>query len=148
MLAGILVAALVVAGLAIRSQQEAGHAVVSADRVARASVVADANRLAALASTADALDTSLLLSVEAVRLADTPETRAGLYAAVAGLGRVQRVRSFRGVPQDPVLSGGGRTLSFGIGTAVVTWPVGPDVVPHVLMDIPGAWGHWRTTAAR
>ena len=147
MLAGILVAALVVAGLAIRSQQEAGHAVVSADRVARASVVADANRLAALASTADALDTSLLLSVEAVRLADTPETRAGLYAAVAGLGRVQRVRSFRGVPQDPVLSGGGRTLSFGIGTAVVTWPVGPDVVPHVLMDIPGAWGHWRTTAA-
>jgi WD40 repeat protein len=45
-----------------------------------------------------------------------------------------------------MLTGGGRTLSYGIGTAVVSWELGSHAVPHVIMDIPGAWGDWVTTA--
>jgi hypothetical protein len=145
-LSAVLVVALGVTALAVRSQQQATQAAAAADGATEASVVDEANRLAALAPTVGSLDTSLLLSVRAYRLAETPQTRAGLQAAVAALGRVQRVLAIRGVPQDPFLTGGGRTLTYGIGTAVVAWPMGSPMVPHVIMDIPGAWGDWVTAA--
>jgi hypothetical protein len=145
-LGAVLVVALAVTAMAVRSQQQADQAAAAADGAGRASLVDEANRLAATAPTVGSLDTSLLLSVRAFRLADTPQTRAGLQTAVAALGRIQRVLAIRGVPQDPILTGGGRTLSYGIGTAVVAWPLGSPMVPHVIMDIPGAWGDWATVA--
>lgn len=84
-LAAGLVAALVATGLAVRASQDAE----------RASLVADAGRLATLAATTDVTDLSLLLAVEAARLADLPETRYTLLSSVIGSGRVQRVA---GVP--------------------------------------------------
>jgi hypothetical protein len=143
-LAALLAAALVVAGLTVRSQRAAERAAEVAEE--RMALEVEANALAGAARTASALDTSLLLSVQALRLAETPETRSGLLTSVAALGRVERVVSFRGTPQEPVLSSGGGTLAFSIGTGIVAWPVGPDTEPQVLMDVPARWGTWLAAA--
>ena len=58
-------------------------AVRQGTRAERAAVAADARRAAALALDADDVDRSLLLAVEAVRLDDSPDTRASLLAALS-----------------------------------------------------------------
>ena len=90
-LAAVLVVALVATFLAVRAQRDAQ----------RASLIADANRLAALSTTAGRLDLSLLLAVQAVRLADTPETQDGLLAALTAHGRAERAVPFGGAVQMP-----------------------------------------------
>ena len=127
--AAALVAALVVARLSASSEQEAQQAVA----------VADANRLVALSASQIRLDTSLLLAAQAFRLADTPETRGGLTAALDGRARVERAVSVGGVPQHALLAGG-RTVTFGVGDTMVGWPVGPSTLPSVLLDVPVEWG--------
>jgi hypothetical protein len=143
-LAALLVLALVVAGLTVWSQRAAERAAAAAED--RLALQVEANALAGAARAAGALDTSLLLSVQALRLAETPETRSGLLTSVAALGRIERVVSFRGTPQEPVLSSGGRTLAFSVGTGIVAWPVGPDTEPQLLMDVPARWGTWLAAA--
>jgi hypothetical protein len=110
-----------------------------------AAAVTDANRLAALSARETRLDASLLLAAQAFRLADTPQTRGRLAAAVDGHARIERAVPFSGAPQDPVLSGGG-TVTFGIGGSVVGWPIDPRALPRVVMEIPGDWGHWIVAA--
>ena len=127
--AAALVAALVAARLSASSEQEAQQAVA----------VADANRLVALSASETRLDTSLLLAAQAFRLADTPETRGGLTAALDGRARVERAVSVGGVPQHALLAGG-RTVTFGVGNTVVGWPVGPSTLPSVLLELPVEWG--------
>ena len=126
----VLAAALAAAALSGRSDHRSQQAAVT-----------DANKLAALSAKETRLDTSLLLAAQAFRLANTPETRGGLAALVDGHARVERAVSFRGEPQDPVLSGG-NTVTFSIGGSVVGWPMDPRAVPSVVMDIPGDWGRW------
>ena len=124
-----LVAALVAARLSASSERAAQQAVT----------VADANRLVALSASETRLDISLLLAAQAFRLADTPETRGGLTAALDGRGRVERAVSVGGVPQHALLAGG-RTVTFGVANTVVGWPVGPSSLPSVLRELPVEWG--------
>jgi hypothetical protein len=131
-LVAALVAALLAARLAARPDQEAE----------RAATVAEAERLATLSGTEGRLDVSLLLAAEAFRLADTAETRGRLVATLAEHARVEYAVPFDGAPQGPVLSGGGRTLTFGIGDHVVAWSIGSSTLPRVLMEIPRDWGAW------
>lgn len=127
--AAALVAALVAARLSASSEQEARQAVA----------VAEAHRLVALSASETRLDRALLLAAQAFRLADTPETRGGLTAALDGRSRIERVVSVGGVPQDALLPGG-RTVAFGIGDSLVGWRVGPSTLPSVLMEVPWEWG--------
>jgi hypothetical protein len=138
----VLVATLAVAGLAVRSQRLAEDA-VEANR--ETATLADAERLAAR-STTGPLDLSLLLAAQALRLAETPETRARLAALLAEHPRVERVGRFPGSPLDPVLSGQGRTLSFRTEDEVVAWSIGPATQPRVILEIPEEWGAWRSTS--
>jgi DNA-binding SARP family transcriptional activator/WD40 repeat protein len=75
-----MVVALVATGLAVRSTRDAQDA----------SRRADGARLATLATTTGTADVSLLLGVEAVRLADVPETRNALLGELVGRGRMAR----------------------------------------------------------
>ena len=143
-LAAVLVAALVAAALAVRSQQRSESAARTAEAAA---VITDANRLATLSSTAGPLDLVLLLAVEAFRVADTPETRGQLVTALAEHARVERVARFPGVPQDPLLSGGGRTLTFRSGGELWAWSIERGTQPRVVIDIPADWGTWLTAAS-
>jgi hypothetical protein len=43
------------------------------------------------------------------------------------------------LPQDAILSGG-RTVTFGIGDAVVGWTIGVTTPPSVIMDLSGEVG--------
>jgi hypothetical protein len=131
----------VVLAAALAAAALSGHS----DHQSQQSAVTDANNLAALSAKETGLDTSLLLAAQAFRLANTPETRGGLAAVVDGHARVERAVSFRGEPQDPVLSAG-NTVTFGIGGSVVGWPMDPRAVPSVVMDIPRDWGHWIVAA--
>lgn len=140
----LLLGALLVGGLTVRSQRAADRA-AAADE-ARVALEIEASALAGAARAAGTLDTSLLLSVQAVRLAETPETRSQLLAAVAALGRVQRVLSVPGTPEEPILVAGGRTLAFRSGTAIFAWPGGLDTAPRVLVDVPSQWRLWLTAA--
>ena len=105
-LAGALVLSLVAAATALGFQRDASDRALDA---AEARTLADANRLAALAATVDSLDLSLLLSAEAARTADTPETRDGLLTAL-----VRNRRAMRIVPVD-----GAGDLDLGDGGRVV-----------------------------
>ncbi len=78
-LASVLVLALVAAGLAVRFQHDAS---ARARDATAAGTLAEANRLAALSTSVGSLDVSLLLAAEAAQVADTPETRDGLLAAL------------------------------------------------------------------
>jgi hypothetical protein len=142
LLGGVLVAALVVAGLAVRSVRLAEDA-VAADR--EAATLALAERLAAR-STTGPLDLSLLLAVQAVRLAETSETRGRLVALLAEHPRVERVGRFHGFPRDAALSDQGRTVSFRTEGELVAWSIGADTQPGVMLDVPEEWGAWRSTS--
>jgi WD40 repeat protein len=134
-LAAVLVIALVAALLAVRAQRDAQ----------RASLIADANRLAALSTTAGRLDLSLLLAVQAVRLADTPDTQDGLLAALTAHGRAERAVPFGGAVQDADLSGGQGTLFFSNGVDLVTWVPGPSTLPEPVLTVRD-WGDWTVSA--
>ena len=69
----LLAVSIVAGGLAIRQ----------AGRADRAATAADARRAGAQALATPAVDRSLLLAAEAVRLDDSPQTRASLLAAIA-----------------------------------------------------------------
>ena len=139
-LVGTVVAMLVVAGLAVRSQRLAEDA-AAADR--EAAVVAEAERLAAR-STTGSLDVALLLAAQAVRLAETSETRERLAALLADHARVERVGRFPGFPEDAVLSGG-LTLSLETDDEVIAWSIGPDTQPRGVLDVPRQWV-WRSAS--
>src|SRR4051794_27855737 len=129
----VLVAALVSARLAIRSAEDSA-------------LDATADRLAVLSATEAPLDTPVLLAAEGFRLADTAPTRAALPTVGDDHQRAARVVSFIGNPQDPVLSGGGRAVTFGTGVSVLEWTVGTSDTPHVLLGIPPEWGAWIAAA--
>jgi WD40 repeat protein len=142
-LAVVLVVALVATFLAVRAQRDA----VRAQREAQqASLVADAKRLAALSATASSVDVSLLLAVQAVRLAETPETQDALLGALTEHGRAERAVAF---DEDPMgaayLANGGRTLFLRTESQVITWAVDSSARPEVAFDIPN-WGTWSNSA--
>jgi hypothetical protein len=113
---------------------------------ARAATVARADQLAVQSARETPFDVSLLLAAQAFRLADTSLTRELLRTALVQHSRVERVVGFTGIPQDPVLSGGGRALTFGIGNYVERWAVGPRTEPDMLMAIPADWVTWLVAA--
>ena len=129
-LAGALVIAVVTAAVAVGFQRDASERAVDA---ADARTLADANRLAALAKTVDSLDLSLLLSAEAARTADTPETRDGLLTAL-----VRNRRAMRIVPVDGAgdldLADGGRTVFADLFTRIVAWPTGSGAEPTTVSE--------------
>jgi DNA-binding SARP family transcriptional activator/WD40 repeat protein len=135
-LAAVLVVALVATFLAVRAQRDAR----------RASLIADANRLAALSTTAGRLDLSLLLAVQAVRLADTPETQDGLLAALTAHGPAERAVPFGGAVRDAHLSGGRGTVFFGNGYDLVTWVPRPSTLPEPVLTLPDWAGGWNVSA--
>ncbi len=133
LLAGVLVLALVATAGALVFQRRAGD---QAEAARVASTIADANRLAALSSTARALDVSLLLAAAAVETADTPATRDGLLTALIEHRRASGVHQLNveGV-QETALSENGRTMMATVGGGsprVLVWrpgrPGGPRVV--------------------
>jgi hypothetical protein len=139
--AGIVVLTLAAAGLAVRSQRQAQDAAAAAEEAA---TVAEAQRLAAR-TTSGPLDLSLLLAVQAVRLADTAETRERLATLLSEHPRAQRIGRFTGIPQDPMLTGPTPTLVVGADDEVIAWQLGAEVTqPRAILDIPGEWGSWRT----
>jgi DNA-binding SARP family transcriptional activator/WD40 repeat protein len=134
-LAASLVFALVSTAVAVGFQRTA------ADREAEARVagtVADANRLAALSSSARALDVSLLLAAAALQTADTPATRDGLLNALVEHRRATGVRQLgeEGL-QETALSANGRTLMATQGNGgIVAWRTGSADPPR---DIASWW---------
>ena len=108
MLAVALVLALVSALVALRYQRTADE---RAGEARAAGTAADANRLAALSSSARALDVSLLLAVAAVQTADTPATRDGLLNALVEHRRATGVFQVgqQGI-EETALSTDGRTM--------------------------------------
>jgi DNA-binding SARP family transcriptional activator/WD40 repeat protein len=76
----LLAAALVAGGLALRKADQAGKAEAAANQSARA---ADARRVGTQSMLTDDIALSLLLAVEGVRLDDSPDTRANLFAALS-----------------------------------------------------------------
>jgi DNA-binding SARP family transcriptional activator/WD40 repeat protein len=124
-LAAVLVLALIATVLAVRSQRQAQ----------RASLVADANRLAALSTTAESLDLSLLLAAQAVRLAETPETLDGLLTALVDRRRAVRAVPFDGRIFDGHLAGNGRTLFLGVGDDLDAWAIGPTSAPRPIYPL-------------
>jgi len=79
-LAVVLVVAVVAGLTAVRQRDRAQESAADADAAA---VAADARRVGAQALVAPALDRSLLLAVEGVRLDDSLDTRANLLAALS-----------------------------------------------------------------
>jgi len=128
---GVAVLALLAAGLALNYQRDATARAADA---AAASTLADANRLAALSTTVDELDLSLLLAAEAARTADTPETRDGLLTALVEHRRATRVTPVPGQAIDVALGDHGRTLFADLGHRVVTWPAGSTAKPRTAVD--------------
>jgi WD40 repeat protein len=131
-LAVALILTLVAAGLAAQQQRRADD---RAEEASRASAVADANRLAAVAGANKDLDLSLLLAAEAVRVADTPDTRDGLLSTlvehrqVLGMHRVPVGR-----PQRAAVAGGGRVLVTILNMGpVLAWDLTDSGPPRDLM---------------
>jgi len=142
----VLVATLVAAGLAVRSQR----AFVAAEQASRAaertSLVDDANRLAELSRSVGSLDLSLLLAAEGFRVADTPETQDGLLTTL-----LAHRRAARAVPLPQGFGGGtlalaGDTLFVGAGgRQLVSWAV-PAGSPLNMRGMSHRAG-WRATDA-
>ena len=132
-LAGVLVLALVAAGLALSYQHDAA---ARANEATEASTLADANRLAALSSTADELDFSLLLAAQAFRTADTPETRFGLLNALLEHRRATHIDRRDGV-ENLAIGQRGQLVVADLGTHVVSWPAGSTSPPVTVTD------HWH-----
>ena len=135
-LIGGLVAALVVAGLVVRSRPDVPDPVTAEPP--------RAERAATIVARQDPLDISLLLAVAAARTEETPASTGRLLDVLGRLGRVQRVVPFTGIPVDPVLSAG-RVLTFRNDRTVLEWTTGPDTQLRVLMGVPGEWGAWLVT---
>ncbi len=130
-LAGVMVLALVAAGLAVRFQRDA---TARAGEATAATTLAEANRLAALSTSVSSLDLSLLLAAEAAQVADTPETRDGLLAALVEHRRAVRVVQV-GAPVDELdLGDRGRTAFVDLGRTVVAWRVGSGSSPTEVHD--------------
>ena len=129
MLAGALVLALVATGLALAFQRRADDQATAARE---AGTAADANRLAALSSSARALDVSLLLAAAAVQTADTPATRDGLLNALVEHRRATGVHQLgpEGV-EETALSANGRTMLATQGRGgIVAWRTGSAEAPR------------------
>ena len=129
-LAAALVVALVSAVVAIAFQRTATDRATDARA---AETVADANRLAALSSSARALDVSLLLAAAAVRTADTPATRDGLLNALVEHRRATEVHQIgkEGI-YETALSADGRTMMITVGGGspeVLAWKTGSSEPP-------------------
>ena len=130
-LAAALVVALVSAVVAIAFQRTATDRATDARA---AETVADANRLAALSSSARALDVSLLLAAAAVRTADTPATRDGLLNALVEHRRASEVHQIgkEGI-FETALSADGRTMMITVGGGspeVLAWKTGSSEPPR------------------
>ena len=128
-LAAALVLAVVSAAVAVGFQRTA------TDRAAEArtsGMAADANRLAALSSSARALDVSLLLAAAAVQTADTPATRDGLLNALVEHRRAMRVFQIgqQGI-QESALSANARTMmATGGNGGIFAWRPGSTDPPE------------------
>jgi WD40 repeat protein len=136
-LAAVLVVALVAAVMAVRFQRAAD---TRAAVIERNSVIADATRLAALSAGAGAMDVSLLLAVEAVRLADTPQTQDALLGSLLAHHRAVTTMT----PDEELLDtalGGGGTL-FLNGASILTWPVGSGIERPRRPDRPEHPRYW------
>lgn len=126
-LAGVLVLALVAAGLAVRYQRDA---TARADDARAASTTADANRIAALSRSVGSLDLSLLLAAEAVHIADTPATRDGLLEALVEHRRATQVVPLGGQAFDAELSADDETMFGSLFSSVIAWRTGSTAPPR------------------
>ncbi|MET0727662.1 MAG: hypothetical protein ABWZ76_05115, partial [Acidimicrobiales bacterium] len=121
-LAVVLVVAVVAGLTAVRQRDRAQESAADSDAAAvaadAAAVAADARRVGAQALVAEALDRSLLLAVEGVRLDDAPDTRANLLAALS---------------RSPALVG-----SAGVGQQLWALDVSPDGELVAVSGVPGA----------
>jgi len=106
-----MVAALVATGIAASSSQDAKEA----------SRRADAARLATLATNTGTADVSLLLAVEAYRLADVPETRNALLGELVGRGRMAATASLPERVLQVVPSSDGTVFLPTEGTTTLAW---------------------------
>nr|WP_239522027.1 BTAD domain-containing putative transcriptional regulator [Geodermatophilus sabuli] len=136
-LAAMLAAVLVVVVLAVRSERDAEAGQAEAARAAR---VADANRLATSSAGRGPLDLALLLAAQAVRLAETPDTRDRLLTALVEHRRVDRVLPTPFGVRDAVLMGSATLLL--LGSDWTAWSSGEAGVEEVRSG--GPW--WGTTA--
>jgi DNA-binding SARP family transcriptional activator/WD40 repeat protein len=132
-LAAVLVVALVATGVALRSAQDAQ----------RASLRADAHRLATLATGSGSTDLSLLLGVQALRLADVPETRTALLGALVERGRAQRVVTLPQPVRSVAVLSDGTVLSDPRDGGVLAWTP-TTAAAHRL---PGDDANWADSSA-
>ena len=137
-LAAALVVALISVAVAVVFQRTAEE---RASEARAAGTVADANRLAALSSSARALDVSMLLAVAALRTADTPATRDSLLSALVEHRRATGVHQLaqEGI-QETEMSADGRTMAISVGGGsprVMTWRPGSAASPR---RIAADWG--------
>ncbi|HEX6336935.1 MAG TPA: BTAD domain-containing putative transcriptional regulator [Jiangellaceae bacterium] len=129
-LAAALAFALVAAAVALQAREMAQDRTVEA---ATARTVAEANRLAALSASAGTIDLSLLLAAEAVRVADTPETRDGLLGTLVEHARAVRVLPIYGRPREMALAGDGRTVFLSTDDGVFTVDLVTDDGPRQIL---------------
>jgi DNA-binding SARP family transcriptional activator/WD40 repeat protein len=137
LLAAVLAVALAATVLAVRFQQNADARAIEAERL---SLVADANRLAALAEAEEAVDVSLLLGAQAVRLAATHESRHQLLGTLLDRRRALGVVSVSEPPVRSTLAGD--TLYLDDGRGLSAWPVSSGSEPHEAARPIGTWGRW------
>ena len=117
-LAGVLVLALVAAGLALRYQHDAA---ARANEAAEATTLADANRLAALSKSVGSLDLSLLLAAQAAQMADTTSTQDGLLSSLVEHRRATQVVQLGGQADDVELAADGRVMFVARHTGIFAW---------------------------
>jgi WD40 repeat protein/DNA-binding SARP family transcriptional activator len=119
-------------------------AIRQAERAENAAVTADARRAVALARDADAVDQALLLSVEAVGLQDSAETRANLLAALSRVpGLIGSYRHDAGTPprgSSSVVASrpDGEVLIAGNGLAAAAHDAGTLDVVHTFAIAPSS----------
>ena len=128
-LAGVLVLALLAAGLAMRYQHDAA---ARANEATAASTLADANRLAALSKSVGSLDLSLLLAAEATQMADTTATQDGLLSSLMEHRRATRVIQLGAQADDVELAANGRVMFVARHTGILAGPVeSPDGLDQI-----------------
>jgi DNA-binding SARP family transcriptional activator/WD40 repeat protein len=133
----VLVMALVATLLAVRFQQAADTRATEAERL---SLLADANRVAALSGNAASVDDALLLAVQALRLAATPESEDGLLGALVAHRRIVGVATGGEDVRDSTLGGG--MLFLDDGRSLSAWSVGSAEQRASAPRRIGAWGGW------
>jgi WD40 repeat protein/DNA-binding SARP family transcriptional activator len=125
-LAGVLVLALVAAGLALRYQHDAA---TRANEATEASRLADANRLAALSKSVGSLDLSLLLAAQAAQMGDTTSTQDGLLSSIMEHRRATRVVQLAGQADDVELAADGRVMFVATHSSIAAWQLGSTSHP-------------------